>query len=44
MEKTVEPYTNKENFETGTIKVFDDWLKTRLESFEEQLNKFQTIE
>jgi hypothetical protein len=44
MEKTIENYSNKELFENKVLTVFDGWLNTRLESFESQLDKFQTIE
>ena len=44
MVKTSEKFSNKENFDNKVIEVFDRWLQTRLESFEEQLNKFQTVE
>jgi hypothetical protein len=44
MEKVSEMFSDKENFDKNVIEVFDKWLSTRLESFEEQLNKFQTIE
>jgi hypothetical protein len=44
MEKTSKIYSDKENFDVEVTRIFDRWLLTRLESFEEQLNKFQTIE
>lgn len=44
MEKTIENYSNQESFENKIITIFDGWLNTRLESFETQLDKFQTIE
>jgi len=44
MEKTIENYTNQEVFESTVLTVFDGWLNKRLESFEEQLDKFQTID
>jgi hypothetical protein len=44
MEKTIEKYTNQEIFEDNVLTVFNGWLNKRLESFEEQLDKLQTIE
>jgi len=44
MEKTIEKYTNQEIFEGNVLTVFNGWLNKRLESFEEQLDKLQTIE
>lgn len=44
MEKTVEKYSNREIFEQNVLTVFEKWLSVRLENFEEQLNKFQTID
>jgi len=44
MTKTVEGLTTKEQFEQTTITLFGKYLSTRLESFEEQLSKLQTIE
>jgi len=44
MTKAVEGLTTKEQFEQTTITLFGKYLSTRLESFEEQLSKLQTIE
>jgi hypothetical protein len=42
--KTAENLTNKEDFEKISVNLFEGYLTKRLESFEEQLNKLQTIE
>jgi hypothetical protein len=44
MRKTSETLLSKEKFETQTISLFEKFIQTRLESFEEQLNKLETIE
>jgi hypothetical protein len=44
MKKTSETLLSKEEFETQTISLFEKFIQTRLESFEEQLNKLETIE
>jgi hypothetical protein len=44
MKTTRESLPSKEDFESETIKLFSNFISTRLESFEEQLNKLQTIE
>jgi hypothetical protein len=44
MKKTVESLPTKETFETETVSLFEKYLTTRRESFEEQLSKLQTIE
>jgi glycosyltransferase involved in cell wall biosynthesis len=44
MEKTANTYSNYEKFESNVEELFSTYISTRLESFEEQLNKFQTIE
>ena len=42
--KTAENLSTKEDFELISVKLFEGYLTKRLESFEEQLNKLQTIE
>lgn len=44
IQKTAEKYSDYEKFENDVTSLFDKFVNTRLESFEEQLNKFQTIE
>ena len=44
MKKTVDSLPTKETFENESVKLFDGYLKTRQESFTEQLSKLQTIE
>lgn len=44
MKKTVDSLPTKETFETKTVSLFEKYLTTRRESFEEQLSKLQTIE
>jgi len=44
MEKTVNKLITKEQFESKVKETFDGYINTRLTSFEEQLNKLQTIE
>jgi len=44
MLKTVENTSSKKEFEKVTIDLFQKYINTRLDSFEEQLNKFQTVE
>ena len=44
MKKTVESLPTKETFEKESVKLFEGYLKTRQESFTEQLSKLQTIE
>ena len=44
MEKTVEKLTSPETFKQSVINHFEGYLEKRLLSFEEQLNKLQTIE
>ena len=43
MEKTASTYSDYEKFESNVEELFSTYISTRLESFEEQLNKFQTI-
>jgi hypothetical protein len=42
--KTAENLSTKEDFEKISVNLFEGYLTKRLESFEEQLNKLQTIE
>jgi glycosyltransferase involved in cell wall biosynthesis len=42
--KTTENLSTKEDFEKISVNLFEGYLTKRLESFEEQLNKLQTIE
>lgn len=44
MKKTIESLPTKESFETESVSLFEKYLNTRRESFEEQLSKLQTIE
>jgi hypothetical protein len=44
MKKTVDSLPTKESFEKQTISLFEKYIKTRRESFEEQLSKLETIE
>jgi glycosyltransferase involved in cell wall biosynthesis len=44
MKKTVDSLPTKETFEKKSVKLFEGYLKTRQESFTEQLSKLQTIE
>lgn len=44
MESTVSTYSDLEKFESDVVTLFQDMIETRLETFEEQLNKFQTID
>jgi hypothetical protein len=44
MKKTVESLPTEETFETETVSLFEKYLTTRRESFEEQLSKLQTTE
>jgi len=39
MKETVEKYQNKQEFETNVINLFESFLTTRANSFEEQINK-----
>jgi hypothetical protein len=39
MKKTVENYTNKQEFETKIVSLFDGYLTLRADSFEEQISK-----
>ena len=39
MNKSVEPYTNKQEFDNSVINLFNSYLKNREKSFEEQINK-----
>jgi hypothetical protein len=44
MKKTVEEFSNYSKFEKQVLDVFGDMIDTRRKSFEEQLNKLETIE
>ena len=44
MKKTVSELETKETFKTKSVDLFQSYIDKRLESFEEQLNKFQTVE
>jgi hypothetical protein len=44
MKNTVDNLPTKENFDSKVVEIFDGYINTRLTSFEEQLNKFTTIE
>ena len=44
MEKTVSELPTKEEFETLSVSLFEQFLNTRMESFIEQLSKLITIE
>jgi hypothetical protein len=44
MEKTVSELPTKEDFETTSVSLFEQFLNTRMESFLEQLSKLITIE
>jgi len=44
MKKTVESLQTKESFEKNCVTLFEKYLDTRRESFEEQLSKLQTVE
>ena len=44
MLKTVESLSTKETFNSEVINLFERYLSVRLESFEEQLSKLETIE
>jgi len=44
MKKTVESLPTKETFELESVSLFEKYINKRLESFEEQLSKLETIE
>ena len=44
MDKTLESLTSYEEFSSTVVNLFESYLNTRLDSFEEQLNKLVTIE
>ena len=44
MDKTVENLQTEEKFESETLQIFEKMINTRIENFESQLNKFQTID
>jgi hypothetical protein len=39
MKKTVEPYTNKQEFDSSVVSLFETYLNARAESFEQQISK-----
>lgn len=44
MKKTVDSLPTKETFEKDSVSLFEKYISTRRESFEEQLSKLETIE
>lgn len=44
MKKTSQKYSNIEDFEQNVVNIITDMLNKRMSSFEEQLNKFETID
>jgi hypothetical protein len=44
MDSTIEKLPTYESFNQSVINNFEGYLETRLKSFEEQLNKLQTID
>lgn len=44
MESSVSKFTNKSDFDSNVLSIFDKMISTRIESFSEQLNKLETIE
>jgi hypothetical protein len=44
MKKTIDTLQSKEKFESDVAELFDRLISTRMEGFENQLNKLQTIE
>lgn len=44
MKETVSSLPTKKDFNQNSINLFEDYIQTRLNSFEEQLNKLKTIE
>jgi biopolymer transport protein ExbD len=44
MDKTVGNLQTEEKFESETLQIFEKMINTRMENFESQLNKFQTVE
>jgi redox-regulated HSP33 family molecular chaperone len=43
MQQTVSTISTKEKFEQDTVNLFNELFEKRLESFEDQLSKFETI-
>ena len=39
MQKTIEPYSNKQEFDSSVVNLFNSYLENRAKSFEEQINK-----
>ncbi len=44
MKKTISELLTKDDFYKKTLSIFEEFINTRLVSFEEQLNKLETIE
>lgn len=44
MKKTISEQPTKQDFYTNAITIFEEFINSRLNSFEEQLNKLETIE
>jgi hypothetical protein len=44
MKKTTDSLNTKEKFESSVVELFNRMIMTRLEGFENQLNKLQTVE
>jgi hypothetical protein len=44
MKKTIDSLPTKETFEKESVSLFEKYISTRRESFEEQLSKLETIE
>ncbi len=44
MKKTTDLLNTKEKFESSVVELFNRMIMTRLEGFENQLNKLQTVE
>jgi hypothetical protein len=44
MKKTIDSLPTKETFEKDSVSLFEKYISTRRESFEEQLSKLETIE
>ena len=44
MDKTVSKHSDLDKFEHNVLSVFSEMIETRMKTFEEQLNKFETID
>lgn len=44
MDKTASKYSDLDKFEQNVLNVFSEMIETRMKTFEEQLNKFETID